>query len=221
MLAAHGWLSHAPDAFRGAVVKGACWEMYEAGETIVCAGDDNSGVFGIASGAVAFTTGWGAGDSRLTAILHAGTWFGLAPLFHGGTYSGNSVARSATLVAHLSRSAIDEIVSHHPGWWRFFGMMALSYGETAAGMVSDLLIPDSDRRCIATLLRLAGCRRNTENPVPAVAICTQDELGALANMSRNVVGRVLHSIEVAGLISLEYRLIHIHKPARLREMVDA
>jgi CRP-like cAMP-binding protein len=45
-------------------------------------------------------------------------------------------------------------------------------------------------------------------------------LGAVANLSRNSVNRIVKALEAQGLVSVAYRAITLPDPARLRHLVD-
>ena len=88
-------------------------------------------------------------------------------------------------------------------------------------MAADLLIRDSERRCAAVLLRMAGRRfADPDDTTPVDALLTQDELAGAANMSRNSVGTMLKRLAARGLIELGYRTMVVMSPAALRSFVE-
>ncbi len=86
-------------------------------------------------------------------------------------------------------------------------------------MAADLALRDSQRRCFAMLLRAADARFGSASN-SAVALVGQDELGAMANLSRNTTNRILGEAEAAGLLTARYRAIALHDLAALRHIVS-
>lgn len=55
---------------------------------------------------------------------------------------------------------------------------------------------------------------------PPIIAVAQDELGAMANLTRHTISPILHGLAAAGLIALGYRTITIHKADVLRVIAD-
>ena len=81
-------------------------------------------------------------------------------------------------------------------------------------VASDMLIRDSRRRCLAALLRVADCR--TGGTEPTTAELSQDELAAMANLSRQTTCPILREFADAGLVTDGSRNIVLHDMAALR-----
>jgi CRP-like cAMP-binding protein len=114
------------------------------------------------------------------------------------------------------------MLSKRPHWWRHLGVLAFENGNIAANAAADLKIRDSKRRCIAALLRLSGCRfSDPAEETPIEVMLTQEELAAMANMSRNNIGEVLRKLAERRLIELGYRTIIVRAPAALRAIIDS
>jgi hypothetical protein len=65
----------------------------------------------------------------------------------------------------------------------------VEYGDLGVTIAADLMIRDSERRCAAALLRLAGRRYANPQDVTSVEVpLTLNELAGAANLSRNVLG---------------------------------
>jgi len=178
-------------------------------------------VFGLAHGVLEMTTVFGAPDTPLTHLARPVYWFGYGPILSGKPRRASIIARSEVWLAQVSQRAIRELLAAHPQWWREFATIALEYGDLAANVAADLLIRNSERRCAAVLLRLGGCR--FEDPAdgePRSTPLTQDELAAMANLSRNSAGTILRGLAGRGLIDLQYGSVSVRAPAALRVLVD-
>ncbi len=219
----NSWISASPPEFRAALLSRALWRRHDPGDVLARAGDTAADIFGLASGTMAFATDKGPPDTRLTHIMHPGDWFGVVPILTGGGRSGEISLRTSGLVARVTGAAIEAITAENPHWWREIGRLSVLFAQIAAGAAADLMIADNRERCAATLLRLAGVRHRSgiAGPGPVIAEIGQNELGAVANLSRNSVGRILKELEAAGLVSIAYRAITLPDPAALRRMVDS
>jgi CRP-like cAMP-binding protein len=132
-----------------------------------------------------------------------------------------ATARTDITVAHASLGSLQTLLAHRPEWWRFIGCMAVYTNSTSNRAGGDLMIRDHERRCIATILRLCGCRfEDPEADVVVTASVSHEELGAMANLARNTVGEILHRLSDRGLVELGYRTISVRDGDTLRAMVD-
>ena len=149
---------------------------------------------GIARGAFSAIPAVGAPDAPVMHIGGAPFWFGTNPLLGGMARTMSVVAQSPCLVARVPQHVVAALLAENPERWRFITQLATEILNTALLVASDLLMRDSRRRCIAVLLRVAGCR--TGNAVTGTAEMTQDELAAMANLSRQTIGPILRALGV-------------------------
>ncbi|WP_426166182.1 Crp/Fnr family transcriptional regulator [Sandarakinorhabdus sp. DWP1-3-1] len=214
------WISASPPEFRRAVLSRCQWRRHATGTILSHIGADQGTVYGLASGTMAFSTTHAGAELRLSHIIHSGDWVGVGPALTGRPRTGQLSVRAPSVIAHLSPAAIDAIVAIEPSWWREFGRLAIIYGDTASIIGNDLMIADNRQRCAATLLRLAGIRHRDRDDQPALVQVGQDELGAIANLSRNSVNRILGALEAQGLVRVGYRTIALPDPAALRRLIE-
>ncbi len=223
-LFANSWISASPPEFRTALLGRAVWRQQDRGDIIARAGDTAADIFGLATGTMSFTTDKGPADNRLTHIMHPGDWFGVVPILNGGGRSGEIAMRTSGLLARIPGPAIEAMMAETPRWWREIGRLSVLFAQIAAGAAADLMIADNRQRCAATLLRLAGVRHRDRigdgDGTPVVAELGQDELGAVANLSRNSVNRILRDFDTLGLVQVGYRTITLPDAARLRALID-
>lgn len=220
LLAERGEIAETPDSFKAALLGLARWERYAPGETITLAGDTDGDIFAVADGAVALTSTLGPADAQLAHVLHPGDWFGIVPLFTGAPRNGSTVARAHSLIARIPRGPLDTLLATWPDGWRHIGQLAAHYGDATLLACVDLMIPGSRRRALATVLRLAGCRRRTPPGCRREVLASQAEIAAIANLSRNSVNRILRKAEAAGWLVLGYNRIDLLDPDALRRSVD-
>ena len=216
----NGWLSFTPPSFQQAVLQRCLLQRYKAGQAIYNLGDPPGGMFGLVSGAVGVSVAPGERGPYLAHLALPGTWFGeAAAMTRQPRRVGLTATRKAALL-HLPLSKVDEIVDHDPAAWRMFALVTLGHLDTAMGACDDLMQRDHVARCVAVLLRLAGCRRASATPSPVSEIdLSQDGIATLANVARATAGAVLRNLENEGHIERAYRRIRILAPDALRAML--
>lgn len=213
-----GWLSRTPVAFQDAILERCVWQYIEAGAALTHGGDREGGMYGIGQGSVDVTPATGPADLPVTHIGRAPYWFGILPVVSHAPRAVSIATRSQCLAAVVPQPALDALLAARPEWWQLLAMQALEHFSLAAQIASDLLIPDSRRRCIAVLLRETG-HRVGDVPCPQIDI-GQDELAAMANMSRQTASTVLRDLAAQGLIELGYRTLTVRDASQLRALLD-
>jgi CRP-like cAMP-binding protein len=223
VLLEHGWLPACDPVFAEAVLRLCRWRLLADGETLSHPEMDELTMFGIAAGHVAGEQHpLGSIDFGLSAIWHAGSWVGFAPLLNGSARRGVIRARGEALVAVLPGRAMTELLAARPEWWREMARLPYLVSQLHAGGGQDLLRRDAAERCLAVLLMLAGCRwSDLPGGPPFVAPVSQQELGERCNLSRNGVVKILQDVAATGAITLGYRQILVNDAAGLRARLAA
>ena len=212
-----GWLSETPPDFQDAILSGCRWQWFAPGEAISHGGDIIGGMFGLAQGSVSIIPTLGVADAPIIHIGIAPFWHGSNPLINGEPRVMTIGARSRCLVARVPQYALEAVLAADPGRWRFIARHLTYIANLSMLVASDMQIRDSRRRCVAVLLRIANCRNGSM--ATATAEMTQDELAAMANLSRQTTGPILRELADAGLATVGYRSIVLHDAAALRAMV--
>lgn len=215
-----GWLSRTPVDFQQAVLAQCIAQQRSAGDPLYYTGDEVGGIFGIVSGTVEIASIHSNEDAYFVHLAQAGTWIGEASVLTGVTRRISAAARTDCIVAYLPLAAITAIVTRHPEYWRYVGMLAVEHNNLATSGGADLMLRDVERRCLAVLLRVSGCRfRTPGSDDHPEAVISQEELAAMANLSRKSVGDILRKHEQLGHIELGYRTITVKAPNALRAIV--
>lgn len=213
-----GWLSLTAPDFRDAVLANCHWLGFDAGATISHGGDTDAGIFGLAGGTISVIPAVGASDTPTIHVFRPACWFGLNPLVGGAPRMVSMVARGPCILARLPPHTLAAVLSEQPQWWQWIALSVAESLAVASQIAADLLIQDSRRRCVAVLLRVAGCRKQGDDRCDAGV--SQDELAGMANMSRQTAGTVLRELDAQGALELGYRTITITDPILLRAIVD-
>lgn len=221
LLRHNGGLSHVSAEFADAFLAHCRWRHVPAGTGIQHAGDTAGTMTGVGRGVISITTSLSAADASMVHIGHPGVWFGFAPIFLGGSLPNSVVARTDCILATMTKAELEAILVSRPAWWRDVGVLAMVAINTATSIAGDLMIRDSARRCAAVLLQIADCRlADPHGAQPVEAPLSQEELAAMANLSRTSVSAILRDLEEEGLIKLGYRTVTIQHPALLRSRVN-
>ncbi len=213
-----GWLAATPANFQAAVLEKCIWQRVEPQVTLTHGGDTEGGIVGLVSGAVSIISAIGPSDTPVAHVARAPFWFGERPVLGHKARTITVVTRTVCDVALLPQKSLDAVIAAHPEWWRLVGLLSVDGVLLLTQIGTDLLIADTRRRCVAVLLRVAGCR--TEGDTRCDAGVGQDELAAMANMSRQTTGTILRALQAQGALELGYRTIAVVDPAKLRDIVD-
>jgi CRP/FNR family transcriptional regulator, cyclic AMP receptor protein len=209
-LARNGWLSSTPPSFRERVLAACKLMNYDADQVVYNQGDNTGGLFGLASGRIAILI---APQERGPYFAHAmrpGNWFGMASALNKAHRGMGLRATRPSQALLLPASEFDKIAKDDPAFWRHLAVLAFIISNLSTCAADDLVIRDPAKRCLATLVRLAGLRHAADgSPETADVDITQDELAHLANLSRNAVGNYLRHFEAKALIRLGYKNIEV------------
>ena len=211
-----GWFGRAPREFQNELLARSDWYVCRAGQPVYQTADQRADLFAIVYGTVEIYTAFGNGDNPLLHLGHEGLWVGFGSIISGSAPQETIVARVDTLLARVRHHAVMEVLGSRPEWWRLIAAAAVEYGNITNAALSDLLIPEKERRCACTLLRITGLRppRRSESRRADVNV-TQWELAAMLNFSRTTLVDVLRRFERSGLIEQGYRKLRVVDPAGL------
>lgn len=218
VLTSRGWLSHVPGDFQQAVLGVAVWRHFRAGDQLAFAGDDRiSGMFGIANGCAAISSGVG---DPIIALVHPGGWTGIGPLIAATPRFLTIAARTDLVAALIPAAAMHRLLHARPEWWRHLGVMLLENDRFAYRAIADLMSRDSRRRCIAMLLHASGCRLGDASDRLLITVpLSQDEFAAMATLSRQTMRAILAPLAAQGVLAFGYRSIIVHDASALQRLL--
>ncbi len=208
-LSARGWLAGCEPALRRTILDRARPVAFAPDQVVFHAGDLAGGIYGIARGSFALSVAAAATGPALATILRTGVWFGHGPLLAERRRMLTFHAAEASLTLHLPLAAIREISGASIAAARVFADLANINMQLAIRTVSDLLIPDTERRIAATLLRLTRADEGEAPPHGGGFRLRQAELGEMANASRRSVVRALGALEARGWVAMGRQRIAI------------
>jgi CRP-like cAMP-binding protein len=205
-----GWLGDLPQAFVERLVAIGRWVRKDQGQIIYGIGSDDTNLYGIASGTARMQMAINEHEQRLSHVIGPGFWFGENELVSGEARMLEFAAATGMSLLQITRTDFQNLARDVPDAWRWIALLAGQHLITAIGAADDLMLPSSEKRLAAVLLRLSGNRLgHPRSPSIAVIPVTQQELAIAANLSRASAGRILRKLETSGEISLEYRAVMI------------
>jgi len=182
--------------------------QYPAKSVIIYAGDKPDVLYYIVDGSVTVLIEDEDGREIVLAYLNKGDFFGEMGLF--GDEPNRSAwvrARTPCEVAEMGYTKFRQLYEEHPDvLFAMAGQMATRLRSTSR-KVSDLAFMDVTGRVARTLLDLCKQPDAMTHPDGMQIRITRQEIGRIVGCSREMVGRVLKSMEEQGLISVKGKTI--------------
>lgn len=177
---------------------------YPAKSTIIYAGDSGDSLYYIIKGSVTVLIEDDDGREMIVAYLNKGDFFGEMGLFDNQDMRSAWVrAKTECEVAEISYSKFNEISEKYPQIvLAIGGQMAQRLRQTTR-KVGDLAFLDVTGRVARTLLDLCKQPDAMTHPDGMQIKITRQEIGRIVGCSREMVGRVLKTLEEQGLVSVK------------------
>jgi CRP/FNR family cyclic AMP-dependent transcriptional regulator len=184
---------------------------YPNKSVIIYAGDQPDALYYITQGSVAVVNEDDQGREIVLAYLNAGDFFGEMGLFDNERHRSAWVrARAQCEVAEISYNRFRQLAQQDPDiLFALASQMALRLRRTS-NMLSRLAFMDVAGRVARTLLDLAKEPDAVTHPDGMQIRITRQELGRIVGCSREMVGRVLKSLEQQNLISAKGKTIVVN-----------
>lgn len=177
---------------------------FPARSTIIYAGDKGDTLFYLIKGSVTVLIEDDEGKEMIVAYLNAGDFFGEMGMFNGEERRSAWVrAKTECHVAEISYAKFKEIGERQPEiLFELSGQMADRLRSTTR-KVGDLAFLDVTGRVARTLLDLCKQPDAMTHPDGMQIKITRQEIGRIVGCSREMVGRVLKTLEDQGLVHVK------------------
>ncbi len=181
---------------------------YPAKSTIIHAGDASYELYYLVRGSVSVLFEDDTGHEIILAYLNAGDFFGEIGMFDEKNERSACVrARTQCEIASISYDRLRSLTTELPEvLYAMLSQMALRLRNTSR-KVSDLAFMDVSGRVARTLLDLCKQPDAMTHPDGMQIRITRQELGRIAGCSREMVGRVLKTLEEERLVSVKGKTI--------------
>lgn len=207
-----GWLAEQSQDFQDWATKVGRWRRYGSGQFVYQAGDASDGLYGLAAGSVEITFPLVAEEPVSIYRAEIGFWVGDAAELAQIPRMVSLMAATESQLLHLPSSAIQQLLSGRPEYWRaFYGLAALN-SRTAIMLLSEALSLTVRARVSRRLLQLA--ERSQE------ASITQDDLAKLVGVTRGTLRRCLDDLAARGAVEMRYRKLRVLDASVLSALKD-
>jgi len=176
---------------------------YPKGSTIIYAGEDSDSIYYITNGSVTVLIEDDSGREIIVAYLNKGDFFGEMALFGEGTRTAWVKAKNDCDVAELGYSKFVDLSKQDSGMlFELTSQIVERLGKTTQ-KVGDLAFLDVTGRVARQLLDLCNQPDAMTHPEGMQIKITRQEIGRLVGCSREMVGRVLKTLEDQGLVTVK------------------
>ncbi|MBT7371570.1 MAG: cAMP-activated global transcriptional regulator CRP, partial [Gammaproteobacteria bacterium] len=186
------------DDFLGAAHK----RKYPRGSTIIYAGEESESIYYILKGSVTVLIEDDSGREIIVAYLNEGDFFGEMAMFGEGTRTAWVKAKTECEVAELSYIKFVELSQQDTGMLYELATQLADRLDKTTQKVGDLAFLDVTGRVARTLLDLCNEPDAITHPDGMQIKITRQEIGRIVGCSREMVGRVLKTLEDQGLVSV-------------------
>jgi len=183
-------------------------KTYPVKHVIIKEGDPSNDLYYIISGSVTVMIEDHKGREIVLAYLNPGQFFGEIGLFDDEHYRTAYVrARTKCEIAQISYDRLKNMQSLFPDLLFAIASQMANRLRKTSRKVSDLAFTDVQGRVARTLLDLCKEPDAMTHPDGMQIRVTRQELGRIVGCSREMVGRVLKSLEEDHLISVSGKTI--------------
>lgn len=184
---------------------------YPSKSTIIYAGDKSDSLFYIVKGSVTVIIEDDDGREMIMAYLNAGDFFGEMGLFDNlDSRSAWVKAKTECEVAEISYTKFREIALQDPRVLYFIGEQMATRLRQTTRKVGDLAFLDVTGRVARTLLDLCKEPDAMTHPDGMQIKITRQEIGRIVGCSREMVGRVLKTLEDQGLVQVKGKTMVVY-----------
>lgn len=184
---------------------------YPSKSTIIYAGDKSDSLFYIIKGSVTVIIEDDDGREMIMAYLNTGDFFGEMGLFDNmDSRSAWVKAKIECEVAEISYTKFREISQQDPRILYFIGEQMASRLRQTTRKVGDLAFLDVTGRVARTLLDLCKEPDAMTHPDGMQIKITRQEIGRIVGCSREMVGRVLKTLEDQGLVQVKGKTMVVY-----------
>ncbi|HIG40114.1 MAG: cAMP-activated global transcriptional regulator CRP [bacterium] len=176
---------------------------YPRGSTIIYAGEESNSIYYITKGSVTVFIEDESGREIIVAYLNESDFFGEMAMFGDRVRSAWVKAKTECEVAELGYLKFAELSKRDSGMLYHLATQLVERLGKTTRKVSDLAFLDVTGRVARTLLDLSKEPDAMTHPDGMQIKVTRQEIGRLVGCSREMVGRVLKTLEEQGLVSVK------------------
>jgi CRP-like cAMP-binding protein len=186
------------------------------GEMLFHKGDQPRGFYVVVFGQIKLAFPSSVGNEKVVDLLGAKQSFGEAVMFMGRPYPVFAEALCDTLVVHVGKDIIDELIRSDPD---FANLLLAGLSVRLHGLLQDVELysqHSSTQRVIGYLLQQAPDDGEV-NEFRVELPTTKQIIASRLNVVPETLSRIFHDLSEAGLISVQGKRITVNDARRLRE----
>lgn len=184
---------------------------YPSKSTLIYAGDKSDSLYYIIKGSVTVLIEDDEGREMIVAYLNDGDFFGEMGLFDEKDNRSAWVrAKSECEIAEISYAKFLEVSVQYPEFLFSLGSQMARRLRATTRKVGDLAFLDVTGRVARTLLELCKEPDAMTHPDGMQIKITRQEIGRIVGCSREMVGRVLKTLEEQGLVLVKGKTMVVY-----------
>lgn len=185
---------------------------YPAKSTLIYAGDKSESLYYIVKGSVTVIIEDDEGREMIVAYLNDGDFFGEMGVFEQQDDSRSAWIRTKVEceVAEINYTKFHELSAKHPEYLYALGAQMARRLRNTTRKVGDLAFLDVTGRVARTLLDLSKEPDAMTHPDGMQIKITRQEIGRIVGCSREMVGRVLKTLEEQGLVDVSGKTMVVY-----------
>ncbi|HEY7774801.1 MAG TPA: cAMP-activated global transcriptional regulator CRP [Marinagarivorans sp.] len=184
---------------------------YPAKSTLIYAGDNSDSLYYIIKGSVTVLIEDDEGREMIVAYLNDGDFFGEMGLFDEKDPRSAWVrAKTECEIAEISYAKFMELSQTSPEYLFSLSAQMAHRLRATTRKVGDLAFLDVTGRVARTLLDLCKEPDAMTHPDGMQIKITRQEIGRIVGCSREMVGRVLKTLELQGLVSVKGKTMVVY-----------
>lgn len=186
---------------------------YPSKSTLIYAGDASDALYYITEGSVTVIIEDDEGREMIVAYLNKGDFFGEMGVFDEDippTRSALVKSRTECEIAEISYTKFRELNKQYPDILLALGKQMAKRLRLTTRKVGDLAFLDVTGRVAGTLLELCKQPDAMTHPDGMQIKITRQEIGRIVGCSREMVGRVLKTLEEQGLVQVKGKTMVVY-----------
>jgi len=202
------WFRGLPEELQARLLDAASVVSVEAETTIFRIGDAPSGIYALLDGTVRIATRTAANREVLLLLAKPPSWFGEISALDGQPRAQDATAVGDVRLVHVDQRSLDAILTAWPTWWRHLAALMAAKLRLALIAIADEVATPPGLRLARWIASMAQSYGDSALPRRSIQV-RQDELAAMANVSRQTANALLKDLEARGLIRIAYGAIEI------------
>lgn len=202
------------------VAKVTVARRYQRGDLIILAGQPGGALYFVRSGLVKVFKTSEEGKEQVLRLMGPGHTFNDVPALDGGPNPASASALEATVVYATGGTQLRRLIAERPGVAEAVVRTLAAALRYLVTVVEDLSFLPVRARVAKILLEqeaeLAQAEGASESGEPVHHRLTQQEMAAMAGTAREMVGRALKELEMAGAVRNDHGRITVLNRERLQ-----